>query len=1002
MTRQRHEPTWFVLGVLVCLFVLSVTSPRLWDRAKRYRHAKSESAQKAPIRNLFQDEAEDPSPASGLTGPQPIVGSSISRQPCSSELQAKRATARVNKAPSTGNDKDRSLLAQPSQRVANGFSNRVQVLEPTSRAVSGKTASVPATGASLNPNQTAPGQNHPLPPPEGTGKGLFRTASNSKPTPKPVEETPAKTMSKSATEATIKKTLPESASAPAPLPAADREIPPVQHELPDHPILPAEETSRGIVMRLPEVMPREDSMLPEAPLPAEPVKGPFPITPSEDPSLAPMPESQMPPLVAPEPAKPLPIVRKAKPIEVEDPDPVADASWTEPAALLAQLDDLVSECETSLWATDIERLVNKLGVSMSQASDEAFSQTQLLFAKIEEGNHLADRLGPVPLATKVRRAGYALARRIDLWQRMIVCGGLHATIADSGLPDRDRLGECLAQSETMLAASREGKVWRKYLSMDRLAEIASGRTSDEVSDRAAARLVFDRLTRVPMDEQQRQFITREPLARMAQELRAWAGGPVALADLLANLEHYEKSRNMSDARLLTEQCRCLALSPVSHEQQLSYQIESLYRNANLRVVITGELLNQLMPERAPERQQVNEVVLGQSVHGSATTSSNVRVRLLPDPQRVRLTFEVNGLVSALTESTTGPATFTSDSQSVYQAWKEMELGPAGMKVYPAQVAVDNEIRLRKLSTDFDDIPLVGSLVREVAKSQHEMMRPEMSCQVESKVSARAKEQVDNEVNARLGNLAKQVKSRVIEPLAAMSLGPEVIAAETSTRRASMRLRLATDDQLSAHTPRPMAPGDALASFQVHESVLNNLLTQLGLDGQTLTLPELRRRLAQRFRSPELIGKETENDDVSIAFAKQNAISVHCQDGQFIVALSVVRLAKGSQSWENFTVRAFYRPQVRGLSAELIREDVIHLSGDRLPARSQIALRGVFSKTFSKQRPLRMVPIRLVDDPRMAGVGVTQLVIDDGWIALAMARTESALPPRVARQPGDTQ
>ena len=63
------------------------------------------------------------------------------------------------------------------------------------------------------------------------------------------------------------------------------------------------------------------------------------------------------------------------------------------------------------------------------------------------------------------------------------------------------------------------------------------------------------------------------------------------------------------------------------------------------------------------------------------------------------------------------------------------------------------------------------------------------------------------------------------------IDPTSIGMETSADRLTMRLRLAADHQLGAHTPRPRAPSDSLASFQIHESAFNNLVSQLDLNGR---------------------------------------------------------------------------------------------------------------------------------------------------------------------------
>ena len=101
-----------------------------------------------------------------------------------------------------------------------------------------------------------------------------------------------------------------------------------------------------------------------------------------------------------------------------------------------------------------------------------------------------------------------------------------------------------------------------------------------------------------------------------------------------------------------------------------------------------------------------------------------------------------------------------------------------------------------------------------------------------------------------------------------------------------------------------------------------------------------------------------------------------------LVLSVARLEKEPHAWEDFQVRVLYRPQVAGRSVELVREDLIELESENLNTRSQIAVRGILAKAFSRQRSLRLVPERIAADPQLARLRITQVVIEDGWLALA--------------------
>ncbi len=163
----------------------------------------------------------------------------------------------------------------------------------------------------------------------------------------------------------------------------------------------------------------------------------------------------------------------------------------------------------------------------------------------------------------------------------------------------------------------------------------------------------------------------------------------------------------------------------------------------------------------------------------------------------------------------------------------------------------------------------------------------------------------------------------------MALGPAVIAAETTKERVSMRLRLASDEELGGNTPRPRAPADCLASVQVHQSALNNVLDQLQLDGATFTLPQLRQRLSNQFHLPDMLRQQTNVEEVKITFASKAAAQVQCRDGQVALTLSIAQLELESRSWEDFQVRVVYRPRAVGRSAELVRDELIELDGENL-------------------------------------------------------------------------
>jgi hypothetical protein len=299
------------------------------------------------------------------------------------------------------------------------------------------------------------------------------------------------------------------------------------------------------------------------------------------------------------------------------------------------------------------------------------------------------------------------------------------------------------------------------------------------------------------------------------------------------------------------------------------------------------------------------------------------------------------------------------------------------------VNVFTNSRLQDLETDFDGVPLVGHLVSQIATQQHEQRKPAAERELRWKVARKARQKIDSEATAQMNEAATRLQEKVVKPLEAMELDPTLIAAETTAERISMRLRLAGTDQLGSHTARPQAPSDSLASFQVHESVINNALGRLELDGRTFTLPELHKHLAARLHRLDAFDADADNDDVTITFAPRDALNVQFQDGQLAISLAVAKLSKAPRAWRDFQVRALYKPQVNGRTAELVRDGIIHLSGTKLNTGAQIALRSVFAKTFSRNSTWTLTPETLVQRPELSDLSITQFSIEDGWMGAAL-------------------
>lgn len=673
-----------------------------------------------------------------------------------------------------------------------------------------------------------------------------------------------------------------------------------------------------------------------------------------------------------------------------------------PRSLIEQLEALAEDEQVGPWAKQVLAEIYNLVPLLAQRNAQAILHLQGLTQLGRQSDRLEEQLTDQAAVRAFRQVRFGLYRRLDLWSYWL---REPPQIKDLGLRDLSEadwkeLAEAVRELDRLTAHSPEGRAWRRYLLLDSLQELLVRREQLSPAERRGlARRILERFTRRGLAPDQRRFLNTGPGWVVQRHLRLWAIEPAPeTPEILAHVEAYEASARASDAQQLAADCQRLLFSVHPARQLLGQRLHYHYQNPNLRIVLTENLLNRLIPPRDPEYQWVSDTVLGIPVRGRSLVFTDVAVRTIPDPSRVRLALEVTGRGSSMTTAFQGPAIFYNRSDAVYIARKPMEVGTFGIRLWPAEVEVRNSTRLRGLETDFDPIPLLGAIVQEVARSQHEARRWEADREVEAKLRARAKAQIDAEADARLTSVSQRLQEQILGPMASLGLGPEMVEGKTDSQRITMRLRIGGPDQLGANTPRPWAPSDSLASFQVHESAVNNFLDRLDLAGRTFTLPELRQWVAERIHRPAFAQRTTEHDqDVCLTFAPQDPIVVRFQNGRFSVCLSLEYLRKGQHEWTNFQVRAFYRPVIEGTQTRLVRDGVVHLLGD-LDFRSQIGLRGLFGKAFDKEKPLHISPEDISSDPRMRELMITQFVIEDGWVGIAIGPKQRSAPAEVARVP----
>jgi hypothetical protein len=462
-------------------------------------------------------------------------------------------------------------------------------------------------------------------------------------------------------------------------------------------------------------------------------------------------------------------------------------------------------------------------------------------------------------------------------------------------------------------------------------------------------------------------------------------GPLAteIGRLLCFIERYESSGDALDASAVKAVLAGVATTSAPAGSDLLRAVSEHYHAPNVRIAVHREFVERMLPESTVTSGGFQDFILGRSVRGRRTVEQSSSVRFVPHAGEIRMELVINGQVAARSVTESGPVTVHSTSQASFTVAKPVSVTSGGLAVGQARGTARTRAQLADIETSFDSVPIMGSLVRTIARNQHDDARAEASREASGKIVGQACREVDQQAGPKLEEMAERIRERVWQPLVGLGLQPTPVALETTEDVASLRLRLAADSQLAAHTPRPRAPGDALLSLQFHETVANNSLGRFGLAGRRLELPALARLVCERLGIEPRVPDDLP-DGVAVTFAAGEPLRVECRDGLVHVRVALDAIESGRRNWYDLVAQVAYKPVASGPQIYLEREGPVQIGGPGHEGRMEIALRVIFGKIFAKERLIAILPAKVTENPKLAAMRAVQAVATDGWLAIALA------------------
>ena len=625
---------------------------------------------------------------------------------------------------------------------------------------------------------------------------------------------------------------------------------------------------------------------------------------------------------------------------------VRDTLLPKSSEIACQLGRLIGDWETRAWAWTAAYQVGELAKATPAEAPAARVTLESLEQTAQKAALLAERTESPQLATEVRRARWALERRLATWSAVTT--------------NVDRIANSTPQGRDLMIGAR----WA--MSSDGWALPADAWQS----------------RRLPLEFDRQATRAMAPSIRLAQQL-----------------EEYESKPSGALAREIVADAVQIAQTDGSAGLELAKAVEQHYRNANVRVAISQDLINRLLPQQQTLNKSVNDRIAGAPVRGRSSTTTNLQVKIVPDDSAWRLGLEARGLVTSKTSSRGGPAVLHSRGSTTFVASKPIVIDAQGIKQGPTQANASTDSRLVGLSTTYDGLPLFGSYARSIAKKEYARARSRARREIQHKVTKQVARSIDSKTGPAIERAERRYQDMVLARASDLGLEITPIEMRTTESRLIARLRVAGPEQLAAHTPRMRAPSDSLMSVQVHESALNNALEGIGLDGKRMTNEGLRLHLAERLQVEMPNDETATNEKAILHFQDEDSIRVSLDGGKVKLTLALKEMVVRGGRSRDFKVHVYYRPLVDGAQALLVQEGTPQIEG-KMRTTSRLRLHGALGKVLGEDRRIQVVrqPEEIFPEAadRLRGIATTQFVIEDGWIGVAIGPIS---PLRTAAQVG---
>jgi hypothetical protein len=381
-----------------------------------------------------------------------------------------------------------------------------------------------------------------------------------------------------------------------------------------------------------------------------------------------------------------------------------------------------------------------------------------------------------------------------------------------------------------------------------------------------------------------------------------------------------------------------------HDQQPEAigKIRDHFSQPNLVLTVSERMANKAASRHINRTLPVKENILGTKIRGTATTTGDITIKLLPDPNQIAAQVLLTGTASSENTGWNRGVRIRSEGTTSIQASKPVFFDKNGISTGRTLVDCSTSTHIKSINAD-------RQIVEKIAWKKACKSKSEAECIANQLAEARVRQEIDDEVISLVLENRQKFEKDIRNPMLRRNATPRSFLTSTEPERIWLRMLQANSFQLSAFAEAPVDLPATDVAVQVHESFVANLSEGL-IGGITLTDEGIAEKIAESGREvPDELKIRDGTDPWSITFSMSRPVSVNFDRDAVLIVVRGSRFTRGSQTvTRDMQISARYKIERTASGLRLIRDGDVNAEYVKQRAESigDIAVKTLMGTKFA--------------------------------------------------------